>query len=108
MPPKRPKVPESEGNAESSNPKRDLVLQPECLEDLQYWMATEWRTARRILELIEEVMRTPFEGTGKPEHLKHLGANVWSRRINQTDRLVYLVRSDRIDFLQARYHYGRE
>ncbi len=108
MPPKRPKGPKTQENAEPGKPHRDIVLQPECLEDLQYWIGTEWRTARRILELIEEVMRTPFEGTGRPEHLKHLGANVWSRRINQTDRLVYLVRDDRIDFLQARYHYGRE
>ncbi|MDQ3929274.1 MAG: Txe/YoeB family addiction module toxin [Chloroflexota bacterium] len=108
MPPRRPKRPEAKENAEPGSPRRDIVLQPECLEDMQYWIATEWRTARRILDLMAEVMRTPFEGTGRPEHLKHLGANVWSRRINQTDRLVYLVGDERIDFLQARYHYGRE
>lgn len=50
-------------------------------------------------------MRTPFTGTGKPEPLKALGANVWSRRITQEHRLVYKVYDERIDFLQARYHY---
>jgi toxin YoeB len=51
-------------------------------------------------------MREPFSGIGKPEPLKYLGADVWSRRITQEHRLVYLVRTDRIDFLQARYHYS--
>jgi len=50
-------------------------------------------------------MREPFSGIGKPEPLKYLGAGVWSRRITQEHRLVYLVNDDRIDFLQARYHY---
>jgi toxin YoeB len=50
-------------------------------------------------------MRTPFSGTGKPERLRYLGANVWSRRITQEHRLVYMVRHDRVDFLQGRYHY---
>lgn len=111
MPPKREKSQEPEQTAQSGQSGiagRRIILQPECLEDLQYWIGTEWRTAQRILNLIAEVMRTPFEGTGKPEHLKHLGGNVWSRRINQADRLVYEVFNDRIDFLQARFHYGRE
>jgi len=50
-------------------------------------------------------MRDPFVGIGKPEALKHLGPNVWSRRLTGEHRIVYLVRDDRIDFLQARYHY---
>jgi toxin YoeB len=54
---------------------------------------------------MEAVLREPFAGIGKPEHLKHLGGNVWSRRINEADRLVYEVFADRIEFLQARYHY---
>lgn len=50
-------------------------------------------------------MADPFSGLGKPEPLRHLGPNVWSRRLTQEHRLVYLVAHDRIDFLQARYHY---
>ena len=50
-------------------------------------------------------MRDPFQGIGKPEPLKFLGAGVWSRRITQEHRLVYVVSHDRIDFVQCRYHY---
>ena len=62
--------------------------------------------ADRIWELIEEITRTPFAGTGKPEPLRFLGSDVWSRRITQEHRLVYRVEHERIVFLQARYHYG--
>ncbi len=58
------------------------------------------------LDLVEASLRDPFSSIGKPEGLKHLGANIWSRRVTQEHRLVYLVRDDRIDFLQARYHYA--
>jgi toxin YoeB len=61
--------------------------------------------ALRVLDLMEATLRDATAGIGKPEHLKHFGGNVWSRRINETDRLVYEVFNDRIEFLQARYHY---
>lgn len=69
-------------------------------------MDTSRKTALRVLDLMEAVLRDPYAGLGKPEHLKHLGGNVWSRRINEADRLVYEVFPERIEFLQARYHYG--
>ncbi len=84
---------------------RDAVFQPEFREDLRYWVATDRRVALRILDLVEAIMRDPFSGIGKPEPLRHLAANTWSRRLTQEHRVVYLVRADRIDFLQARYHY---
>lgn len=84
---------------------REAVFQPEFRQDLRYWVETERGVARRLFELIEAVMRDPFSGIGKPEHLKYLGPGIWSRRLTGEHRLVYLVRSDRIDFLQARYHY---
>ncbi|HNC45775.1 MAG TPA: Txe/YoeB family addiction module toxin [Acidobacteriota bacterium] len=84
---------------------RDAVFQPEFREDLQFWVETNRKTALRAFALIEATMRDPFEGIGKPEPLKYLGANVWSRRLTQEHRIVYLVSDDRIDFLQARYHY---
>ena len=56
--------------------------------------------------MIKAVLKNPFEGIGKPEPLKYLGPNVWSRRITQEHRCVYLVKADRIEFLQGRYHYG--
>ena len=69
-------------------------------------MDTNRKTALRVLALMEAVLREPCAGLGKPEHLKHLGGTVWSRRINEADRLVYEVFADRVEFLQARYHYG--
>jgi toxin YoeB len=88
-----------------SERKRVAVFQSECLEDLHFWVTTNRKTALRVLKLVEETLRDPGKGIGKPEHLKGLGGNVWSRRINQTDRLVYEVFDDRVEFLQARYHY---
>ena len=84
---------------------REAVFHPEFREDLRYWVETERRTALRVLALVEAILRDPFRGLGKPEPLKYLGAGVWSRRLTQEHRIVYLVSADRVDFLQARYHY---
>jgi len=85
--------------------KREAVFQPEFREDLAYWVKTDRRIALRSFELIEAIIRDPFKGIGKPEPLKYLAPGTWSRRLTQEHRFVYLVRDDRIDFLQARYHY---
>ena len=85
--------------------QREAVCHPEFLEDLQHWIATDQRTARRLLELMRAVLRDPLAGIGKPETLKYLETGVWSRRITQEHRCVYLVRADRVEFLQGRYHY---
>lgn len=84
---------------------RDAVFQPEFRDDLRYWVETDRKLALRAFDLIEAVMRDPFSGVGKPEPLKYLASGAWSRRLTQEHRIVYLVRDDRIDFLQARYHY---
>ena len=84
---------------------REAVFQPEFREDLRYWIRTDRKTALRALDIIEAVMRDPFVGIGKPEPLKYLMAGAWSRRLTEEHRIVYLVSNDRIDFLQARYHY---
>jgi len=85
--------------------ERQAVFQPEFREDLQYWVKTDRKSALRILELVEAVMKDPFTGIGKPKPLKYVLAGCWSRRITQEHRLVYRVSEARIDFLQARYHY---
>ena len=85
---------------------REAVFQLEFIEDLRYWVDTDRKTAKRVLNLDEAILRDSFAGIGKPEPLKYLAPGVWSRRISQEHRLVYLVRDERIDFLQARYHYG--
>ena len=85
--------------------RRAAVIQDECLEDLRFWVDTNRKVALRVVDIMEAVLRDPCTGIGKPEHLKHFGGNVWSRRISDADRLVYEVFEDRIAFLQARYHY---
>ncbi|MGD0585364.1 MAG: Txe/YoeB family addiction module toxin [Oryzomonas sp.] len=85
--------------------RREAVFQPEFREDLRYWVETDRKIALRALDLVEAIMRDPFSGIGKPEPLKYLLAGAWSRRLTQEHRIVYLVRDNRIDFLQARYHY---
>jgi len=85
--------------------ERHAVFHPEFPDDLRYWIRTERKTALRVLELLESVLRDPFDGVGKPEPLKFYLRGCWSRRITQEHRLVYLVTAERIDFLQARYHY---
>jgi toxin YoeB len=87
--------------------KREAVFQPEFIEDLRYWVETDRKLALRAFELIEAILREPFEGIGKPEPLKYLAPGCWSRRLTQEHRIVYLVRDNRRDFLQARYHYGK-
>jgi toxin YoeB len=84
----------------------ELVFDRRFIEDLTFWVETNRKTALRLLSIVEEIRRNPFYGTGKPEQLRYQDANVWSRRLTQTDRIVYAVSSDRIEFLQARYHYN--
>ena len=85
--------------------ERAVDFLPKFREDLAYWIKTDRRAALRTLELVEAILADPFAGIGKPEALRHELAGCWSRRITQEHRLVYRVTADRIDFLQARYHY---
>jgi toxin YoeB len=85
--------------------KREAVFQPEFLEDLRYWVETDRKVALRLFDMVEAILRDPFQGVGKPEPLRYLAGGAWSRRLTQEHRIVYLVREERIDFLQARYHY---
>jgi toxin YoeB len=88
-----------------SRKERLAVFQPEFIEDLRYWVETDRKLALRVLDMVEAILHDPFTGIGKPEPLKYLAPGVWSRRVTQEHRIVYLVRDERVDFLQARYHY---
>jgi len=88
-----------------SKAERIAVFHPEFIEDLRYWVETDRKLALRAFDLIENILRDPFDGIGKPEPLKYLVPGAWSRRLTQEHRIVYLVRDQQIDFLQARYHY---
>jgi toxin YoeB len=89
----------------SDSKNRDAVFQPEFREDLEYWIKNDRKTALRAFRIIEAVMQNPFQGIGKPEPLRYLAPGTWSRRLTQEHRIVYLVKDERINFLQARYHY---
>ncbi|MBI4061467.1 MAG: Txe/YoeB family addiction module toxin [Elusimicrobia bacterium] len=85
--------------------QRQAVFHPEFREDLRYWVEVNRRVALRAMDIVESIVRDPFTGIGKPEPLKYLAAGSWSRRLTEEHRIVYLVSAERIDFLQARYHY---
>jgi toxin YoeB len=85
--------------------QRDAVFDPIFREDLIWFVKNNRKAAIRTLELVEAILADPFVGIGKPEALKFELAGSWSRRITQEHRLVYRVTAERVDFLQARYHY---
>ena len=85
--------------------ERETFFSREFLDDLRHWVKTDRSTALRVLELVEATMRDPLSGIGKPEPLRHDLTGCWSRRITLEHRMVYRVSRQRIDFLQARYHY---
>jgi toxin YoeB len=92
-------------SADGGSRRRAAVFHPEFREDLRFWVENDRKIALRALALVEAILRDPFAGIGKPEPLKHLAPGAWSRRLTEEHRIVYLVQHDRIDFLQARYHY---
>jgi toxin YoeB len=74
-------------------------------EDFLFWLASDRKTARRIVRLIAEIQRDPFSGIGKPEPLRGELSGYWSRRIDEQHRLVYRANDEEIKILKARYHY---
>ncbi len=83
----------------------NVTFTPTALDDLRYWLKTDRKLADRILSLLEEIRRTPFDGTGKPEPLRFQLAGCWSRRIDREHRLVYQVEENEIVVIACRYHY---
>jgi len=86
---------------------RESILAPQFFDDLEYWANTDKKQHKKLLKMMREICRTPFEGRGKPEPLKGLGGDIWSRRLDQTNRIVYQVMDEQIRFIQARYHYSK-
>lgn len=82
-----------------------LCFTPEGWADYRYWQSADRAILKRLNRLLDEVVRDPTTGIGKPEPLRHLLAGAWSRRITDEHRLVYLVEGDDVVVLQARYHY---
>ena len=82
-----------------------LIFSDHAWEDYLYWQKTDKKILRRINLLIREIKRSPFEGVGKPEPLKHALSVYRSRRINEEHRIIYKVAADTILIAQLRYHY---
>jgi toxin YoeB len=82
-----------------------IIFASQAWDDYLHWQQTDKKLLKRVNALIKEITRTPFEGTGKPEPLRHVLAGYWSRRINDEHRLVYKVENDAVIIAQARFHY---
>jgi toxin YoeB len=96
---------EPQKNPESKLSRTVAIFDPEFREDLIWWARTQPEVFNRILNLVEAILQNPFVGIGKPEPLKYMASDLWSRRITQEHRLVYKVIGHHIYFLQARFHY---
>jgi len=83
----------------------NILWTPHGWEDYLYWQATDKKILKRINALIKDILRTPYDGVGKPEPLKHNWSGYWSRRINKEHRLVYKATEDSLIIVQCRYHY---
>lgn len=83
-----------------------LVFTPNGWADYTHWLSADRAKLKRINRLIDDALRDPTEGIGKPEPLKHVLAGTWSRRIDSEHRLVYLTDHDDLVILAARFHYG--
>jgi len=84
-----------------------LVFAPQAWEDYQHWQVTDRAIVKRVNRLVDDMLRDPFSGIGKPEALKYGIAGAWSRRITDEHRLVYRVQGDDLLLIQARYHYTK-
>jgi len=82
-----------------------IIFSSQAWDDYLYWQQTDRKVFKRINDLIKEITRTPFEGAGKPEPLRHTLAGYWSRRIDDEHRLVYKIEGAAVLIAQARYHY---
>ncbi len=82
-----------------------VVFTPHGWEDYLHWQNADKQVLRRVNRLLEDCLRDPIDGIGKPEQLRHALAGAWSRRITEEHRLVYLVDGDDLVVLQVRYHY---
>lgn len=82
-----------------------LLFSEHAWNDYLYWQRTDKQTLRRINSLIKDIQRSPHQGIGKPEALRHGLRGYWSRRINNEHRIVYKVENDTVFIAQLRYHY---
>ncbi len=86
---------------------KELVWTAEAWKDYVYWQGQDKKTLKRINKIILDTLRNPFEGIGKPEPLKENLSGFWSRRIDDSNRLVYVVGEKQLIIISSRYHYEK-
>ena len=84
---------------------KSLEFDQDAIEDLAHWIKKDRRKAEKIMALIQEIAKDPFQGTGKPEPLKYDLSGCWSRRVDQEHRVVYSIDNEKIRILSCRFHY---
>ena len=85
---------------------KDFLFEKTAFEDVAFWVKTDVRMMKKIIQLLENIQQTPYEGLGKPEALKHQLQGHWSRRIDAEHRLVYRIEESSIVIISCRYHYN--
>jgi toxin YoeB len=84
-----------------------LEFDPNAFQDLSWWIQNDKNMAIKIIKLIEDIVRNPEEGLGKPEKLKYELSGCWSRRINKENRIVYQIFPEKIKILACKFHYKK-
>jgi toxin YoeB len=85
---------------------KSITFTKEAWADYIQWVNSDQKKLKKINSLIEEITRTPFEGTGQPEPLKYRFSGFWSRRIDKENRLVYTVETDKVKIISCKGHYS--
>lgn len=85
----------------------ELIFKSESFDELQDWLRNDRKSAERLVRILQECRRTPFEGIGKPEQLKGQLQGYWSRRINEKDRIIYEVTAEAIFVYSLKGHYEK-
>jgi toxin YoeB len=83
-----------------------ILFTKEAWEDYLFWQKNDKKTLKRINELIRDIIRSPFDGLGKPEPLKFELGGFWSRRINIEHRVVYRINNNNLELVSLRFHYA--
>lgn len=83
----------------------EILWHDDAWADYLYWQTQDKKTLKRLNALIQDATRGGYEGIGKPEPLKGSLAGWWSRRIDESNRLVYRIRENRLEIIQCRTHY---
>ena len=85
---------------------RNILFENVAFNDIAHWLKNDPRLLKKIIQLLENIQQTPYEGLGKPESLKHELQGYWSRRIDAEHRLIYRIEEHSIIVISCRYHYN--